>query len=68
MKKEIRKMIKEKGIDNVDWEQISRIQLLSESFIREFSDKVDWFWISSYQILSESFIREFSDKVDWNDI
>ena len=63
MKKEIRKRIKEKGIDKVDWEQISSIQGLSESFIREFKDYVDWEQISYYQILSESFIREFSDKL-----
>ena len=39
--KEIREKIAEKGIDNVDWEQISSIQGLSESFIREFSDKLN---------------------------
>ena len=48
------------------WENISRYQKLSESFIREFQDKVDWYWISIRQKLSEDFIREFQGKVDWD--
>ena len=56
-----------KGLINKNqWENISRYQKLSESFIREFQDKVDWYWISIRQKLSEDFIREFQGKVDWD--
>jgi hypothetical protein len=33
--------------DEVDWEEISFSQKLSEDFIREFQDKVDWALISA---------------------
>ena len=54
-----------KSMDEVDWWWLTRCQILSEHFIREFQDKVDWGHISAYQQLSEDFIREFSDKVNW---
>jgi len=50
----------------INWTNLSRDQVLSEDFIREFQDKVDWDYISINQILSENFIREFKDKVDWH--
>ena len=53
------------SLDEVDWVYISKYRILSESFIREFSDKLDWGWISEYQTLSEDLIRDFKDKVDW---
>ena len=31
------------SLDDVDWEDISYNQKLSESFIREFKNKVDWY-------------------------
>ncbi|QXN67809.1 hypothetical protein FPHOBKDP_00055 [Listeria phage LPJP1] len=52
--------------DNVDWENISIYQRLSEDSIREFQDKVDWDYISMYQKLSEDFIHEFQDNVNWD--
>jgi hypothetical protein len=51
--------------DEVDWNEISRCQTLSEGFIRENADRVDWYWISRHQALSEDFIREHADRVDW---
>ena len=52
----------------VNWDNISRYQIISEDFIREFANKVNWYEISKYQIsynqtLSEDFIREFANKV-----
>ena len=52
--------------DDVNWEEISCHQTLSEEFIREFKYAVDWHCISGYQTLSEEFIREFKDNVDWH--
>ena len=43
---------------------ISWYQILSETFISEFSNRVDWKNISIYQILSEKFIKGRQDKVD----
>jgi len=43
--------------------EISKVQNLSEDFIREFQDKVNWVYISECQKLSENFIKEFSDKL-----
>ncbi|MGB4844400.1 MAG: hypothetical protein WBP16_08040, partial [Ferruginibacter sp.] len=39
--------------------------ILSDGFIREFSDKFCWETLSRKYTLSESIIREFSDKVNW---
>ena len=63
--KEIRKLIKENGVESIDWEGISRNQTLSEDFIREFKDKVNWDYISAFQSLSEEFIEKMKDKVNW---
>lgn len=60
---EIRKEITEKGIDKVDWLEISIERKLSESFIREYKDYVNWHFISLYQTLSENFVEEFKDKL-----
>ena len=63
--KEIRKLIKEKGVDNVDWYWISSNQTLSEDFIREFKNYVDWDAIFVCQKLSENFIKEMKNYVNW---
>ena len=52
-------------ITKKQWEDISKHQKLSESFIRDFQDKVNWAGISRHQKLSEPFIRDFQDRVDW---
>jgi hypothetical protein len=57
------KRIKDKN--SIDWYYISKCQILSEEFIREFRTKVNWYCISIYQKLSEEFIREFKDIVNW---
>ena len=69
--KDIRKKLKEvyqdllpKEIEGC-WYLISRDQILSEDFIREFQNEVNWIIISKQQKLSEEFIREFKDIVDW---
>ena len=43
--------------NNVNWDEISINQKLSESFIKEFQDKLNWYNISYAQQLSEDFIR-----------
>ena len=73
--REIKKIIKEAGLScsvsyfiqysPLGWYDISCKVVLSENFIRYFSNKVDWEYISQYQRLSEKFIREFKNKVDW---
>jgi len=73
VEQEVEKIIKELKLncsikefkDKVIWEDISKYQKLSESFIREFQDKVSWEDISKYQKLSESFIREFKNRIKW---
>ena len=50
---------------DVNWNEVSAYQKLSEDFIREFKDKVDWRYISMYQKLSEGFIGEYADRVSW---
>ncbi len=52
----------------INWYWISKIQNLSENFIREFQHNLDWSLISSFHKLSENFIREFQDKVVWKNI
>jgi hypothetical protein len=52
--------------NEVDWNQISSYQVLSEDFIKEFKDKVNWYFICRFQKLSEDFIKEFKDKVNWD--
>lgn len=52
----------------INWYWISKIQNLSENFIREFQHNLDWPLISSFHKLSENFIREFQDKVVWKNI
>ena len=55
-------------VSDEEWSGISKNNILSEDFIRKYSDKVNWFYISSSQKLSCQFIEEFQDKVDWNNI
>ena len=54
--------------NNLNWDDISRKQKLSEDFIRTFQDKVNWNMISISQTLTEDFIEKFEDKVDWHAI
>jgi hypothetical protein len=54
-----------KGHIDIDWEEISCNQKLSEEFIEKFQNKVDWDAISIHQKLSEEFIQKFQDKVNW---
>jgi len=44
---------------------ISKFQILSEDFIREFQNNICWHNISYHQKLSEDFIREFQNKLNW---
>lgn len=47
------------------WYSICSDEVLSEKFMKEFSDSLCWTVISCRQKLSEEFIEEFSDKIDW---
>ena len=64
--KDIEKFFDE-NIDNfeVEWDNISQYQTLSEEFIEKHYDKVEWCNISEYQKLSEEFIKKHIDKVNW---
>ena len=55
-------------LNEIDWENISKNENLTENFIREFENNVDWFYVSSYQNLSEDFLLEFKSKIYWNNI
>ena len=50
----------------ISW--ISGFQILSEDFIRRFSDNLDWRKICAHQVLSEQFIREQKDRVHWAEV
>lgn len=63
LEKEYGKSISE--FNEIDWGYISRYQVLSEDFMREYQYKINWRYISAYQMLSEDFIREFKDKINW---
>lgn len=39
--------------EDMNWNDISQYQKLSENFILEFKDKVDWFCVPIYQNLSK---------------
>jgi hypothetical protein len=65
---EIRSYVLNNNISTDEWEDISWNQVLSEDFIREFSEHVDWYWISYLQDLSDDFIREFRKEVHWRSI
>jgi len=72
VKKEIKKLMKESGVDypvkkfkyHVDWSIFSHYQKTSEDFIKEFKDEIDWSCISQRQKLSLDFIYEFRDRLD----
>lgn len=44
--------------EDMNWNDISQYQKLSENFILEFKDKVDWFCVPIYQNLSKEFKEE----------
>jgi len=58
----------DKFADKVDWKEISRRMLLTESCIRKFADRVNWKEVSQYITLSESFMEEFTNKLHWEKI
>lgn len=54
------------------WDKISRMPLLSISFLKQFKDKINWFWFTLYlnndevnENYIEQIIKEFHDYVDW---
>ena len=55
----------EKKEGRIDWNSVSRHQILNEEFIEKYSDKLSWFFINRYQTLSEEFINNHSDKLKW---
>ena len=60
------KSLKEiKSINDIGWCEISKFQILSEDFIREFQNRVNWGYISVNQKLSDGFIGEFKNKINW---
>ena len=49
----------------IDWNYISKNQVLSEDIIREYADKLNWKWISTRINLSDEFIEKHAEKLDW---
>jgi hypothetical protein len=47
----------------VDWGYISKYQVLSENFIRDFKDQLTWVVLSGSQRMTADFIEEFKDKI-----
>ncbi len=56
------------NLNETDWDNISKYQQLSPSFMRTYADKLNWKLLSQYQILPENLIEEFAYRVDWHDI
>lgn len=54
--------------DKIDWDNISRYQKLSPSFMKTYADDLDWVTMSRYQILPEYLIEIYQYRVDWTDI
>jgi len=52
----------------VNWDAISKYQVLSELFISAYKDKVNWQLASQYQDLSDSFIRNFDFIVPMDEV
>lgn len=52
----------------VNWDLVSKYQVLSDEFIERNSEWVAWVYISQYQKLSEDFIERNSDFVRWGAI
>lgn len=50
------------------WHAVSRYQVLSEKFIREFADYVHWSSICVSQKLSTKFMIEFVDRIEWEEV
>ena len=53
------------NIDKIDWHEISWYQVLSEEFIREFSNEVNWYGISWNQVLSK-YYWEYKEGISRN--
>jgi hypothetical protein len=51
--------------DEINWENICKNKILSESFMREHKEHIKFQIISKHQTLSEGFMEEFSGKLDW---
>lgn len=52
------------NFDYDTWLIISRYQVLSERFIRDFSESLDWTNILQYQNISSNFIKENSQIIN----
>ena len=51
--------------DYIYYKNISKNEILNESYIEEFQYKLNFWHISQYQKLSEKFIEKFQDKLNW---
>ncbi|ALN97802.1 tryptophan repeat gene family protein [Bacillus phage vB_BpuM-BpSp] len=58
----IEKHIEEKGIDQVDWDEIVFFKL-SEEFIEKYADNFNWSMILKYQRVSEEFVDRNKDRI-----
>ena len=54
--------------DNLNWESLTRYNLLSEEFLKNNLKRLDWWNISFYQKLTEDFIIENRANLEWEGI
>ena len=52
----------------IDWFDISENMVLSEEFIRKYSNSVCWSDICRYQKLSIKLINDYEDRIDWIEV
>lgn len=64
----IENIIKMIDLSDREWMTLSRVQKLSEHFIKKYIDKLSMDFICTYQILSEQFIRDHKNLVKWRAI
>ncbi len=51
--------------DTINFQYISKYEILNQDVIKEYKDEVNWLKICIYQKLSENLMKEFRDKINW---
>jgi hypothetical protein len=57
-----------KNKELLNWDMITQLQTLSESFIEEMEDCVDWLYIFNFQDISFSFLKKHIVKLSKDEI
>lgn len=53
-----------KSMEEVDWDYISKYQILSEDFMYKFENELNWILIPAYQNYSDEFAKNFRFRID----